>query len=69
MTEPKKITRDEADIIILEWRKKHQPYEMKAATACYNGQWYDVRGMTNDELVEFGTKLMGRKPKTVGVNI
>lgn len=69
MIEPKKITKEEAVAIVIEWHKKHKLYELAPATVCCKGQWYDVRGMTNEEVGAFGEKLLGRKLKTVGVNI
>lgn len=57
MTEPRKITREEADQIIMDWQKSNNP--MKKVTMVWNHQWYDVRKLTEEECLEFASKLTG----------
>lgn len=58
MKEPKKITRAEADVIIAA--QQDQPHAR--CVAAYKGQWFDIRGLSDIEIVSFMTKLTGITP-------
>ncbi len=44
----KKITRQDADVIIAE--NIHQKHRVHLV-ACFKGQWFDIRGMSKTEIV------------------
>lgn len=65
---PIKITREQANELIKEQaQKEHAP-----VTMAYNGQWWDIRGMTQDEIKHFAASLVGKDPedlKEVGIKV
>ena len=62
---PIKITRLEADKIIIDWQKEGRPY--KKVVLNFAGKWYDVRKLTEEEIIAFMEKLTGQKidPKQI----
>lgn len=52
-----KITREEANQIIYE----HQFLPRQQVTICWKGEWYDIRGMNEDERWAFISELIGEK--------
>ena len=68
MKQPKQITREQANEIIKD--QAHKP--SAKVTIAYRGKWYDIRGVSEDELETFITGLMGRKiteAETGNINI
>lgn len=61
MIEPKQITRKEADKIIAENMKTDGP--RRQVVVVYKHDWYDVRGMSPAEVMQFVEKLVGQKIK------
>lgn len=55
MKEGIKITREEANEIIAD--QMYKPREQ--VTVCWQGQWYDIRGMNKDERWAFISSLIG----------
>lgn len=56
MREGIEITRDRANEILIEASKGPR----QQATICYGGKWYDIRGMSPQEIQAFIEKLLGR---------
>lgn len=44
----KEITREQANEILIESRKG----PMKKCTICYAGKWYDIRGMSESDILK-----------------
>lgn len=53
----KSITREEANRIIGEARRG----EFQRVVICYAGQWYDIRGMKEDEIQKAIISLIGKE--------
>lgn len=60
MKEGKKITREEADKIIIDWNKGNNPH--RRIVCAWKGDWYDLRELNDDEINSFMFKLTGIKP-------
>lgn len=61
----KKITREEANEIILS----HQDKPIEQVVICYAGQWYDIRGMDNIQRWNFIHSLINKDTKVVNIKI
>jgi len=64
MIEPKKITREEANTIIADWHNSDKPH--KQVVCMWRGQWYDVRELSEQEIMQFAVKMTGEKNLKVG---
>lgn len=58
---PPKISREEA-VRILE-AQQNKPHAV--VTACYKGDWYDLRGMTEQQRQIFLIEMLADKPRII----
>lgn len=66
----KKISREEADKIIIDWKNGNNPH--KRIVCAWKGQWYDLRELTEKEIDVFTARLTGivpTKENTLNINI
>lgn len=65
-----KITREQADQIIIDWQKGNNP--KKRVVGCYKGQWFDFRSL-NEPMIDFAMEIIsGVKPtkeNTLDINL
>lgn len=61
MRKVKRISRSEADKIILDWH--NQGRQFKKIVLCFSGVWYDTRQLDEQEILAFMSELTGQKVK------